>query len=103
MVATHSHADGATESFGPWNPGITSQLTPELWRMCTIFRPENVFTTYEQAVEFRELTGLPLPQLVVFRPERLVLHEVLVRLTPITKCRTRKVPTFRASASTLEK
>jgi hypothetical protein len=48
--------------------------------MCTIFRPENVFTTYEQAVEFRDLTGLPLPHLVVWRPERMVLHEVLIRV-----------------------
>lgn len=80
MAAPPAHPDGATELFGPWNPGITSQLTPELWRMCTIFRPENVFTTYDQAVEFRDLTGLPLPLLVVWRPERMVLHEVLLRV-----------------------
>ena len=48
--------------------------------MCTIFHPENVFTTYDQAVEFRDLTGLPLPHLVVWRPERMVLHEVLLRV-----------------------
>ena len=80
MAATPAYANGASEPFGPWNPGITSQLTPELWRMCTIFRPENVFTTYDQAVEFRDLTGLPLPHLVVWRPERMVLHEVLIRV-----------------------
>jgi hypothetical protein len=49
--------------------------------MCTIFRSENAFTTYDQAIEFRDLTGLALPQLVVFRPQRMVLHEVLVRVT----------------------
>jgi hypothetical protein len=72
--------DGASEPFGPWNPGLTSALTPELWRMCTIFRPENVFTTYDAATELHDVTGLPLPQLVVWRPERMVLHEVLVRV-----------------------
>ena len=66
-------------SFGPWNPGITSDITPEIWRLCTIFRPENVSIPYDDAVEFRDLTGLSLPQLVVWRPERLVLHEVLVQ------------------------
>ncbi len=50
-MATTAHADGAASPSGPWNPGISSHLTPELWRMCTIFRPENVFTTYDQAVE----------------------------------------------------
>ena len=68
------------DTLGPWNPGITSQLTPELWRGCTIFREENVFTTYDQVVEFQGLTGLPLPQLVVFKPARLVLHALLVRV-----------------------
>jgi len=49
--------------------------------MCTIFRPENVFTTYDQAVELRDLTGLALSELVVFKPQRMVLHEVLARVT----------------------
>jgi hypothetical protein len=80
MAAPPVHPNDASEPFGPWNPGITSQLTPELWRMCTIFRPENVFTTYDQAVEFRDLTGFPLPHLVVWRPERIVLHDVLMRV-----------------------
>ena len=66
--------------FGPWNPGIGSLLTPELWRMCTIFRPENVFTTLDEAVELMDVTGLPLTQLVAWRPERMVLHEVLIRV-----------------------
>ena len=65
---------------GPWNPGITSDIAPEIWRLCTIFRPENVSVSYDDAIEFRDLTGLPLPQLVVWRPERLVLHEVLVQV-----------------------
>jgi hypothetical protein len=80
MAATQSHPKGNSEPFGPWNPGITSRLTPELWRTCTIFRPENVYTTYDQAVEFQDLTGLALPQLIVWRPERMVSHEVLVRV-----------------------
>jgi hypothetical protein len=81
MTEPRARTELADEALGPWNPGISSHLTPELWRMCTIFRAENTFATWDQVVEFRDLTGLPLSELVVFRPERLVLHEVLVRIT----------------------
>src|SRR5512143_2277928 len=75
------HVRGATEAFGPWNPGIASQVPAHLLPLCTIFRPEHSFTSVEKAVELRDLTGLPLPDLVAFRPERLALHELLVRVT----------------------
>jgi hypothetical protein len=75
------HVRGATEAFGPWNPGIASQVPAHLLPLCTIFRPEHSFTSVEKAVELRDLTGLPLPDLVAFRPERLALHELLIRVT----------------------
>jgi hypothetical protein len=71
---------GAT-GFGPWNPGIESQVPEALQHLCTIFRAENVFTSVEKARELRDLTGLPLSELVAFRPRRLALHELLVRVT----------------------
>jgi hypothetical protein len=67
--------------FGPWNPGIDSQVPKELRHLATIFRPENVFTSVAAAAELRGLTGLSLSELVVFRPRRLALHELLVRVT----------------------
>jgi hypothetical protein len=67
--------------YGPWNPGIESQLPKELLHLATIFRPENVFTSVASAMELRGLTGFGLSELVVFRPRRLALHEVLVRVT----------------------
>jgi hypothetical protein len=79
-VADASAVGTCSETYGPWSPGLSSQLTPQLWSLCTIFRDENVFTTYAQAVELSDLTGLAPPQLVVFRPHRLALHEVLVRV-----------------------
>jgi hypothetical protein len=66
---------------GPWNPGIRSQVPKELLHLATIFRPENVFTTVASATELRGLTGFELSELVVFRPQRLALHELLVRVT----------------------
>ena len=67
--------------FGPWNPGIRSQVPKELLHLATIFRPDNVFTSVASAVELRGLTGFEFSELVVFRPQRLALHELLVRVT----------------------
>jgi len=68
-------------TFGPWNPGIESQLPRELLPLATLFRPENVRTDLATAVELADLTGIDINDLVAFRPERLVLHELLVRVT----------------------
>ncbi|HEY2781042.1 MAG TPA: hypothetical protein VGI90_09700 [Steroidobacteraceae bacterium] len=66
---------------GPWNPGVESQTPGELRHLATIFRPENVFTSFAAATELRGLTGFDLNELVAFRPQRLALHELLVRIT----------------------
>ena len=67
--------------FGPWNPGIESPVPQRLRHLCTIFRPENVYTSYAEARELRGLTGLDYTELVAFRPRRLALHEVLIRVS----------------------
>jgi hypothetical protein len=67
--------------FGPWNPGISSQIPPPLRGLCTIYRPENVFTSVAKADEMHDLTGVERSALVAFRPSRLALHEVLIRVT----------------------
>ena len=74
-------ADATDARFGPWNPGIESRVPEPLRHLCTIFRPENVFTTAAQAGELRDLTGMGFSELVAFRPQRLALHELLVRVT----------------------
>lgn len=71
----------AEAEFGPWNPGIESSLPRRLLPLSTLFRPENVYTRVDDAFELHDFTGLALEDLVVFRPERLVLHELLVRVT----------------------
>ena len=69
-----------SNDFGPWKPGILSQIPLELRHLCTIFRPENAFTSVASATELRLLTGFPLCDLVAFRPQRLLLHELLIRV-----------------------
>jgi hypothetical protein len=67
--------------FGPWHPGLESQVPARFRHLCTIFRPENVATSLAEADELRDLTGLAFSELVCFRPERLALHELLIRVT----------------------
>jgi hypothetical protein len=66
---------------GPWNPGIQSQIPRELRHLSTIFRPENVFTSIAAVTEMQGLTGFSPSELVAFRPQRLALHELLIRVT----------------------
>lgn len=79
MSSSTAHPE--TTACGPWNPGIRSQLPSQLLGLSTIFRPENVFTSIEHARECRDFTGLALEELVTFRPERLVIHALLIRIT----------------------
>jgi hypothetical protein len=72
---------GPASDFGPWNPGIESPVSGDLLPLCTIFRAENVFTSFREARELRGLTGLEFTDLVAFRPERLALHELLIRVS----------------------
>ena len=71
----------AASGFGAWNPGVRSQIPGELRHLCTIFRPEHSFTSEAEAAELADLTGLPASELVAFRPRRLALHAVLIRVT----------------------
>ena len=81
MHEPQQHPHSATLPEGPWNPGLQSQIPAELLPLATIYRPEYVRTTLQQARELADLTGLPMEELVTFRPERLVVHELLARVT----------------------
>ena len=74
-------AESAAEGYGAWNPGLESELPHELLPLATVFRPENVSTSLAQAFELGDCCGLPPQELVAFRPERLIIHELLVRVT----------------------
>jgi len=71
----------ATVPEGPWHPGLQSQIPAALLPLATIYRPEHVFTTLPQARELADVTGLAMESLVAFRPQRLVVHELLARVT----------------------
>jgi hypothetical protein len=75
-----NRADDA-QTYGPWSPGIQSQVPKELLHLSTIFRPDNVFTSIAAATEMQGLTGVSPSELIAFRPQRLALHELLIRVT----------------------
>jgi hypothetical protein len=72
--------DAGIAAFGPWNPGLQSHIPRALAHLATIFQPDNVFTALDPVRELSDLTGLDSVDLVVFRPQRLALHEILVRV-----------------------
>jgi len=70
-----------SEKHSAWNPGLESQLPREYLPLATIFRAENVTTSAAKAYELSDFCGLPAEELVAFRVERLVIHELLVHVT----------------------
>jgi len=67
--------------FGPWNPGITSEIPDALLPLATLHRTAHARTPLRDVREIADVTGLPLRDIVALRPERLALHELLVRVT----------------------
>ena len=64
-----------------WSPGIESEIPPAYRELETIYDPANVFTSLEEVNELAAETGLSPEELISFRPHRLVLHELIVRIT----------------------
>ena len=66
---------------GPWNPGLESSIPRDVLPLSTMFRPENVQTDFQTAHELADFSGLSPFDLVVFQPERLIIHGLLIRVT----------------------
>jgi hypothetical protein len=71
----------ASAKYWAWNPGLESQLPREYLPLSTIFRAENVSTTVAKVYELSDFCGLPAEELVAFRVERLIIHELLIHVT----------------------
>ena len=67
--------------FSAWNPGIESEIPAEFRQLETIYDPANVFTDLAEVSQLAVETGLNPEELIAFRPHRLVLHELIVRIT----------------------
>jgi len=63
-----------------WSPGIDSEIPKDCRLMETIYLSENVYTSYDEVEELSGETGLNPEELVLFKPRRLALHELLIRV-----------------------
>jgi thymidylate kinase len=68
-------------NYSAWNPGIVSEIPAAYRELETIYNPANVFTRLDDVNERSAETGLNPEELIGFRPHRLVLHELIVRIT----------------------
>jgi hypothetical protein len=68
------------QACGPWNPGIESTLPTEFVPLATVFSAANVASSIIELKEINSFCGLALERLSTFKPERLALHEVLIRV-----------------------
>ncbi|MBB3231364.1 hypothetical protein [Halomonas stenophila] len=73
--------DRAGPEFSAWNPGLEADLPRRYQALETIHHAANVYSRLADIPELRALTGLAEEELVAFRAERLVLHEVIVQVT----------------------
>ena len=69
------------EAYSAWNPGIDSEIPAAYRELETIYNPAHVFTRLDDVNEQAAETGLSPEELIGFRPHRLVLHELIVRIT----------------------
>ncbi len=67
--------------YSAWNPGIETQIPSRLRELETIYHPDNVSSGIDEINQLALETGLSPEELVVFRPDRLALHELIVRIT----------------------
>ncbi len=74
-------ADALINEYGLWSPGVVSELPREFLPLSTMFRGEIVSTDLEEARELSDVCGLAPHELVAFRAERLIVHELLLRVT----------------------
>ena len=56
------------EKADAWNPGIKSTLPANYLPLSTMFQAENAYSSLETATELSDFTGMPIQQLVFFRP-----------------------------------
>ena len=69
------------QKYDAWNPGLESEIPSDLLALVTLFRPENSHISHSEAKELAQVCGLDEADLVLFRTERLVVHELLIEVT----------------------
>ena len=74
MTESKSHFDA-------WNPGLSSEIPADLLQQVTLYNSDNSDTNYQEAKEAANFCGRKPQDMVAFKLGRLVMHEVLIRVT----------------------
>ena len=69
------------QEYGPWNPGLRSPVPSHIRPLSSVLHFDNVVTPLKIADELAAFSGLRAEDIVKLRPHRLVVHEILVRVT----------------------
>lgn len=69
------------DQYSAWNPGIETIIPQAYEALETIYHSDNAYTYLSDVNELAFETGLNHEELVHFKPARLVLHELIVRIT----------------------
>ena len=69
------------QKFDAWNPGLGSEIPHRLLEHITLYRPENSDVNYRDAKEAADYCGMKPRDMAALRVSRLVVHEVLIRVT----------------------
>lgn len=70
-----------TDRHDAWNPGLTSSIPPRLQSAITLYQPGNAYISYDDALEAAQFCGLPVTRMADLTTERMIVHELLVRVT----------------------
>jgi hypothetical protein len=79
-LSPETNVTGLEPACGPWNPGIESTLPAAFLPLATAFSAANTSSSVGEVMEISRFCGLAPERLSAFRPERLALHEVLIRV-----------------------
>ena len=64
-----------------WNPGIESEIPGSFQDLETIYNPDNTLSDFHEIQFQSQQTGLPPIEFINFKPHRLAMHQVIVRVT----------------------
>ena len=67
--------------FNAWNPGLSSDIPAALLPRVTLYDAKNTDTRYQDAKDAANFCGLKPQEMVLFKVNRLAMHEVLIRVT----------------------
>ncbi len=70
-----------TQHYNAWKPGLSSTIPAALEPRITLFQDENSHVSFAQAKELADFCGLQTGDLISFRVDRLIAHELLIRVT----------------------